>query len=200
MNPAALLLLNLGRQMLFGMRSCAYHWSRLFIMSQRTGESSVTNAKKDYSNFVEDTNETNQTLGNLFKRQRQFNARESLPTHPPQPAFARGISKETRAYVLDRNGFTCQMCGAVAGEPHVFDPGRKTRLHLGHVIDKSMGGVDEPHKLRAICSVCNEGASNVTLQRPELNKLLVQVRRATALDQRELLLWLTKKFSSTKVQ
>src|ERR1035437_7850092 len=30
----------------------------------------------------------------------------------PIPAFARGISKETRAYVLDRNGFTCQMCGA----------------------------------------------------------------------------------------
>lgn len=123
-----------------------------------------------------------------------------LESAKPQPAFARGISKETRAYVLDRNGFTCQMCGAVAGEPHAFDPSRKTRLHLGHVIDKSMGGVDEAHNLRAICSVCNEGASNVTLQRPELNKLLVQVRRATALDQRELLLWLTKKFSSTKVQ
>ena len=121
-----------------------------------------------------------------------------LESAKPQPAFARGISKETRAFVLDRNGFTCQMCGAAAGELHAFDPGRKTRLHLGHVIDKSMGGVDEPHNLRAICSVCNEGASNVTLQRPELNKLLVQVRRATALDQRELLLWLTKKFGGAK--
>ncbi|GHV23220.1 hypothetical protein FACS189494_11010 [Spirochaetia bacterium] len=29
----------------------------------------------------------------------------------PQPAFERAISKETRAIVLDRNGFTCQMCG-----------------------------------------------------------------------------------------
>lgn len=121
-----------------------------------------------------------------------------LESPKPQPAFARGISKETRAYVLDRNGFTCQMCGAVAGEPHAFDPGRKTRLHLGHVIDKSMGGVDEPHNLRAICSVCNEGASNVTLQRPELNKLLVQVRRATANDQKELLAWLNKKFAPAK--
>ena len=27
----------------------------------------------------------------------------------PEPAFAREISKETRAFVLDRNGFTCQM-------------------------------------------------------------------------------------------
>ena len=121
-----------------------------------------------------------------------------LESSKPQPAFARGISKEVRAYVLDRNGFTCQMCGAVAGEAHPYDPGRKTRLHIGHVIDKSLGGSDEPNNLRAICSVCNEGASNITLQRPDLNKLLVQVRRATALDQRELLAWLRKKFENKK--
>ncbi len=117
-----------------------------------------------------------------------------LETSKPQPAFARGISKETRAYVLDRNGFTCQMCGAVAGEPHPYDATRKTRLHIGHVIDKSMGGSDEATNLKAICSVCNEGAANITLQRPDLNKLLVQVRRATAADQRELLKWLKTKF------
>lgn len=119
-----------------------------------------------------------------------------LESAQPQPAFARGISKETRAFVLDRNGFTCQMCGAVAGEVHPFDELRKTRLHIGHVIDRSLGGSDEPGNLRAICSVCNEGASNVTLQRPDLAKLLVQVRRATALDQRAVLLWLQKKFGS----
>lgn len=121
-----------------------------------------------------------------------------LETAKPQPAFARDISKETRAFVLDRNGFTCQMCGAVAGEPHPYDPSRKTRLHLGHTIDKSMGGSDEASNLRAICSVCNEGASNITLQRPDLSKLLVQVRRATAVDQRELLAWLKRKFEPKK--
>jgi hypothetical protein len=112
----------------------------------------------------------------------------------PQPAFERAISKETRAYVLDRNGFTCQMCGAVAGEPHPYDSTRKTRLHLGHVIDKSMGGTDDPSNLRAICSVCNEGASNATLTRPDLQKLLIQVRRATSADQLEVLKWLIAKF------
>ncbi len=117
-----------------------------------------------------------------------------LESAKPQPAFARAISKETRAYVLDRNGFTCQMCGAVAGEPHPYDPSRKTRLHLGHIIDKSLGGSDEASNLKAICSVCNEGAANITLQRPDLAKLLVQVRRATAADQRELLRWLNTKF------
>lgn len=117
-----------------------------------------------------------------------------LETAKPQPAFARSISKETRAFVLDRNGFTCQMCGAVAGEVHPYDPTRKTRLHIGHVLDKSLGGSDDANNLKAICSVCNEGAANITLQRPDLNKLLVQVRRATAADQRELLKWLKKKF------
>lgn len=117
-----------------------------------------------------------------------------LETRKPQPAFARAISKETRAYVLDRNGFTCQMCGAVAGEPHPYDASRKTRLHIGHVIDKSKGGLDEPSNLRAICSVCNEGAQNATLIRPDLKQLLIQIRRANSADQREVLKWLVSKF------
>jgi len=57
-----------------------------------------------------------------------------------------------------------------------------------------MGGTDDPSNLRAICSVCNEGASNATLTRPDLQKLLIQIRRATSQDQLEILLWLIKKF------
>ena len=117
-----------------------------------------------------------------------------LESAKPQPAFERAISKETRAFVLDRNGFTCQMCGAVAGEPHPYDPTRRTRLQIGHIIDKSMGGTDDATNLRAICSVCNEGASNSTLTRPNLLKLLTQIRRATSLDQLEALKWLIAKF------
>ena len=112
----------------------------------------------------------------------------------PIPAFARDISKETRAFVLDRNGFTCQMCGAVAGEAHPYDPTRKTRLHIGHIIDNSQGGSDEAANLRAICSVCNEGASNLTLDRPTSLKLLAQIRRAPGTEQIHVLEWLIKKF------
>jgi len=116
----------------------------------------------------------------------------------PQPAFERAISKETRAFVLDRNGFTCQQCGAVAGEEHPYDPGRKTRLHIGHILDKSMGGSDEPNNLRAICSICNEGSKNLTLDRPTAAKLLIQIRRAKIDDQLEVLNWLQSKFNQTK--
>lgn len=112
----------------------------------------------------------------------------------PLPAFERGISKELRAFVLDRNGFTCQMCGAAAGELHSYDVGRKTRLHIGHIIDKTMGGGDEPGNLRAICSVCNEGTSNLTLNRPQAIKLIAQVRRAPTSDQLDILKWVIDKF------
>lgn len=117
-----------------------------------------------------------------------------LLTAKPEPAFERGISKETRAIVLDRNGFTCQMCGAGAGEPHPSDPLRKTRLHLGHIIDKSMGGTDDPSNLRAVCSICNEGASNITPDRPSLLKLKAQLRKARGEDQLALLKFLIEKF------
>jgi hypothetical protein len=117
-----------------------------------------------------------------------------LENSKPQPAFERSISKELRALVLDRNGFTCQMCGAVAGESHPYDSTRKTRLHLGHIIDKSQGGKDEPSNLRALCSVCNEGASNLTLDRPTISKLLIQLRRAKCEDQLEALKWLKSKY------
>jgi hypothetical protein len=117
-----------------------------------------------------------------------------LETAKPQPAFKRDISKELRAFVLDRNGYTCQMCGAAAGEPHPYDTARKTRLHIGHIIDKSLGGDDVAENLRAVCSVCNEGAANLTLDRPSYSKLLVQLRRATASEQIAILEWLVQKF------
>jgi HNH endonuclease len=117
-----------------------------------------------------------------------------LVSAKPVPAFARAISKETRALVLDRNGFTCQQCGAVAGESHPYNAGRKTRLHIGHIVDKSMGGSDEAGNLRAICSVCNEGSKNLTLDRPSVQKLLIQIRRATGDDQLKVLEWLLTKF------
>lgn len=112
----------------------------------------------------------------------------------PLPVFASGISKATRAFVLDRNGFTCQMCGAVAGESHPSDPSRRTRLHLGHIIDLSHGGTDDAQNLRALCSVCNEGAQNITLPRPRATQILTQIRRAPGTVQVEVLRWLMRKY------
>ncbi len=118
---------------------------------------------------------------------------ESAPPEKKDVAFARGISAKLRAEVLDRNGFTCQMCGLTPGD---IDPetGRKVRLHIGHIVDKSLGGKDELSNLRALCSTCNQGAKNITGEKPTGIWLLSQVRRAGQDEQRTLYEWLAKKF------
>lgn len=120
-----------------------------------------------------------------------------LETDKRRPAFARNISNETRAAVLDRNGFTCQMCGLAAGDPDPFNPNRTVCLTMKHIIDKSKGGTDDSSNLRAICTNCNEGLQNISLPKPERIWLLSQVRRATVEDQRALLTWLKQKFGES---
>lgn len=117
-----------------------------------------------------------------------------LETTKRVPAFKRGISNETRARVLERNGFTCQMCGMAAGDPDPFHPSRTVRLTLGHIIDKEKGGSDTYENLRAVCENCNQGLQNASLPKPDQIQLLSQIRRATITDQKVVLDWLLKKF------
>lgn len=109
--------------------------------------------------------------------------------------FVRGISAKLRAAVLDRNGFTCQMCGLTPGDIDPFTE-RKVRLHIGHIKDKSLGGLDELSNLRALCSTCNQGAKNVTTEKPTSIWLLSQVRRAGLEEQRVVFEWLRTKFGA----
>lgn len=116
------------------------------------------------------------------------------------PAFARNISKETRAWVLERNGYTCQMCGLAAGDPDPYNPNRTVRLTMGLILDKSKGGDDSPQNLRAICTNCNEGLQNTALPKPARIHLLAQIRRATINDQQAVLEWLLKKFNKKIIE
>lgn len=121
-----------------------------------------------------------------------------LETDVRQPVLPRSISKETRAFVLERNGYTCQMCGLAAGDSDPFHPGLKVRLTMGHIIDKSKGGKDTPGNLRAVCTNCNEGLQNVSPPKPDRIELLKQVRRATIDDQLHLLEWLEEKYAKVR--
>jgi hypothetical protein len=117
------------------------------------------------------------------------------PPGIPATTFARAISAKLRAEVLDRNGFTCQMCGLTPGD---IDPstGRKVRLHIGHIVDKSLGGKEELSNLRALCSTCNQGAKNITGEKPSYIWLLSQIRRAGLAEQRAVFDWLSTKFGA----
>ena len=118
-----------------------------------------------------------------------------LETIDRLPSFARSISKETRAWVLERNGYTCQMCGVAAGDPDPLGGNRTVRLTMAHIIDKSKGGGDTPQNLRAVCTNCNEGLQNTALPKPDRIHLLAQIRRATIQDQEAVLDWLLQKYN-----
>ena len=117
---------------------------------------------------------------------------EETPPLRSEYRFAGSISKRLRAQVLERNGYTCQMCGIAAGDP--TDDGRKARLHVGHIVDRSHGGPAALGNLRALCSECNQGAINVTQEPPSYVWLISQVRRASESDQIKVLKWLKNKF------
>ncbi len=120
-----------------------------------------------------------------------------LETLERLPASRRNISKETRAVVLDRDGYTCQSCGRAAGDPDIWHPGRVVQLTMGHIIPQSQGGSDDPDNLRALCSDCNEGLQNISPTPPSRVALLASIRRATIDDQRAVLEWLLKKYGPT---
>lgn len=74
------------------------------------------------------------------------------------------LSKRLRFEILKRDGFRCLYCGAspIAGTLTVG-------LHADHVDPKSKGGADEPANLVTACADCNQGKSDVPLERKRLN-------------------------------
>ena len=91
------------------------------------------------------------------------------------------------------------MCGLAASDPDPLHPGLKTRLAMGHIIDKSKGGTEGPENLRAVCTNCNEGLQNIAPPKPNRMELLKQVRRATIEDQLHLLGWLEQRYGKAKL-
>jgi len=106
------------------------------------------------------------------------------------PRVSHKIDAKTRSRVLIRNGFTCQDCGRTSGDPDPLNPNRKIRLHIDHI---DPNGPSDDTNLRVLCSVCNEGRSNLTLPRSTIN-ILSAVRKANRRDQLEVFEWLKRKF------
>lgn len=120
-----------------------------------------------------------------------------LKDDPPEllrRTIRKPISSSLRAHVLDRDGYTCQMCGAGAADVDADNPNRTVRLHVGHIEDRIHGGEDAASNLRALCSACNQGARNLTPDPPRLIWLKSQIRRAKEDDKRALYEWLRERY------
>jgi len=118
----------------------------------------------------------------------------------PQPVsekcevtFGPGISARQRAHLLDHYDLFCAMCGIAPGDIDDLT-GREAKFDVEIICDKNLGGKDELSNLRTLCSTCNQGAKNVTTEKPTKIWLLSQVRRAGQDEQMAVLKWLREKF------
>lgn len=113
------------------------------------------------------------------------------------PAIGRDISPQLRSQILERNGYTCQLCGAGPGDPDPFDPAAKVRLHIDHLVPISQGGTNEPANLRVLCSACNQGLKNVTPPTETTLNILARIRKLPRAGQQEVYEVLRRKFGQT---
>lgn len=106
----------------------------------------------------------------------------------------RGISPQLRMEILERNGFTCQLCGAGPGDPDPYNKMRKVRLQVDHILPVSQGGADDRANLRALCTTCNQARSNLQTASEDAKNLLARIRKAPRDVQREVYEKLKKAF------
>jgi len=111
-----------------------------------------------------------------------------------KPMIARSISPQLRNAILERNGYTCQRCGAGAGDVDPFNSGRKIRLHIDHIKPISQGGKDTKNNLRVLCSACNQGKSNVQPPSETALNILAKLRKLGRSEQMEIYEFLKRKF------
>lgn len=71
---------------------------------------------------------------------------------------SRDINLRVRFLVMQRDNFKCCMCGASpAKDPNVV-------LHIDHIMPWSKGGETVIENLQTLCSYCNLGKSNITIE------------------------------------
>ncbi len=109
-----------------------------------------------------------------------------LETLERLPVIDDDVSPQLRSQILERNGYTCQLCGAGPGDPDPFNPNRKIRLHIDHIVPRKQGGKSETDNLRVLCSVRNQGKGAVQPASETALNLLARIRRTPRSVQREV--------------
>jgi hypothetical protein len=117
-----------------------------------------------------------------------------LESKERKPVISRSISPQLRNEILERNGYTCQRCGAGPGDADPYNPGRKIRLHIDHIKPISQGGKDTKDNLRVLCSACNQGKSNVQPPSETALNILAKIRKIGKSEQIEIYQFLKRKF------
>ena len=119
-----------------------------------------------------------------------------LETLEQKPVISRTINPQLRNVILERNGFTCQRCGAGVGDDDPFNPNQKVRLHIDHIVPLSQGGTNDANNLRVLCSACNQGRANVQPPSETALNIIAKIRTLPQAAQKEIYEVLRKKFET----
>ncbi len=90
--------------------------------------------------------------------------------------YQKGINygyANTRAYVLDRDNYTCQHCKGKS---------KDKRLHVHHIIFRRNGGSDEPENLITLCETCHDKLHHGLIDLKLKGKLKGQLKHATQMN------------------
>lgn len=81
----------------------------------------------------------------------------------------------TKAYVLNRDDYTCQCCKGKRKDPH---------LHCHHIIYRRNGGSDRADNLLVVCETCHDDihANKIILTKKQLSSVLKTLKHATQMN------------------
>lgn len=82
-------------------------------------------------------------------------------------ARSRNTGYKLRYQILQRDNFTCKLCGKT---------GAVTILEVDHIIPVADGGTDDPENLRTTCYACNRGRGTLIqkFHKHEKNKFVLE--------------------------
>lgn len=90
--------------------------------------------------------------------------------------YQKGINygfANTKAYVLNRDNYTCQFCKGKT---------KDSRLHVHHIIFRSNGGSDEHENLITLCKTCHDRLHNGEIKLKLNGKKKGQLKHATQMN------------------
>jgi len=112
----------------------------------------------------------------------------------PAIRFDSTIPEEIRKQFDFTEDLYCQMCGISHGELDDYT-GRIAEFHAGWLPNNGLSFRSSHPEVRILCSTCNQGAKNITPEKPTTIWLLSQVRRAGLHEQKAVFEWLSNKFA-----
>lgn len=82
------------------------------------------------------------------------------------------VPTNLKRIVLERDDYTCQMCGQMASDIDPYD-GNPVRIDVELFIPLSQGGAIRQENLRTICSTCSNGLKEIPhVERPSAQDII----------------------------